>query len=288
MTKNQHSQPNLSILVLGTGGTIAGLGGDAYTAAQLSIDLLLPQSKHRVTTEQIAQIDSKDMNFSIWERLCMRVGEAMQDAAVDAVVITHGTDTMEETAYFLHRTVACTKPVILTGAMRPVDDAAPDGPRNLADALDCASTLAVGVWVVFAGHALPAAGVQKNHPHSLDAFGQREIHANAPPRTLRLPVLRWPRVEIVMNYAGASGELVEALIGQHVDGIVVAGTGNGTVSDALEAALHKAVQAGVAVSLTTRCLAGSVIQNAHHTFNISPLSPVQARVELILALLTGA
>jgi L-asparaginase len=291
MTKNQHSQPNLSILVLGTGGTIAGLGGDAYTAAQMTIDGLIPSNNHHVVCEQIAQIDSKDMSFAVWERLYLRLSDAMQDSAIDAVVMTHGTDTMEETAYFLHATLACTKPVILTGAMRPADSEESDGPRNLSHALDTASTLAACVWIVFAEQVFPACGVQKNHPQRLDSFGLREPSTTQPvPSTcfsLRLPVQRWPRVEIVMNYAGASGEIVDALLTQACDGIVVAATGNGTLSTSLEAALHKAAKAGVAVRLSTRCSQGSVIPNVHHAFKTSPLSPVQARVDLMLSLMCG-
>ncbi len=299
MTNIDNSQANLAnkpqaILVLGTGGTIAGLGGDAYTAAQLPINALLAPFNDQVVSEQIAQIDSKDMCFAVWDRLYARLSGAILDAKVGAIVITHGTDTLEETAFFLHRAVACTKPVILTGAMRPADDPAADGPRNLADALAYANSLTAGVWVVLAGQALPAYGVQKNHPQALEAFGQRESNStqvmSRAPFKLSQPVQRWPRVEIVMNYAGASGLLIEALIQQHVDGIVVdgivvAGTGNGTVSDALDAALHKALQAGIAVRLTTRCLQGSVIQNANHAFDLSPLSPVQARVDLMLDLM---
>jgi L-asparaginase len=291
MTKTPDSQPNLSILVLGTGGTIAGLGGDAYTAAQLPIDALVPHSSYRVTSEQIAQIDSKDMSFVIWERLYARLCTAMQDTAVEAIVITHGTDTMEETAYFLHRTLHCTKPVILTGAMRSADSLDPDGPRNLKDSFDFAGHLAAGLWVVFAGQAMRPEGLQKMHPNELNAFGSRHLTQIQPealwaqPFKWTVPVPRWPWVEIVMNYAGASGAVVQALIEQKVDGIVVAGTGNGTVSLPLQAALHKALQAGIAVRLSTRCLQGHVTNKQQHQFETSPLSPVQARVELLLALL---
>jgi L-asparaginase len=118
MSKKQLSQQNLTILVLGTGGTIAGLGGEAYLAGQLTVDALLPHSRHHLKSEQIAQIDSKDMTFAVWQQLYFRIEASMDDQSVDAVVITHGTDTLEETAYFLSRTLTTTKPIILTGAMQ--------------------------------------------------------------------------------------------------------------------------------------------------------------------------
>jgi L-asparaginase len=300
MTKNQHSQQNLSIptlmpksiLLIGTGGTIAGLGGDAYRAAQLPIDglvasLSVAHTPH-IITEQLAQIDSKDISFAVWERLYTRLGEAMSDDAITAIVITHGTDTMEETAYFLHRTLSCTKPVILTGAMRPADSTDSDGARNLGDALAQTSRLTAGVWVAFAGRVFSGGNVIKLHPSRLDAFDVLNTIDQAPSVPLQLPIQHWPRVEIVMNYAGATGAVVDALILQSVDGIVVAGTGNGTVSEALEGALHKACSAGIAVRLATRCLQGGVIKNPNHFFSVSTLPPVQARLALILDLMDTA
>ncbi|MDI9335374.1 MAG: asparaginase [Cytophagales bacterium] len=286
MIKNANSQENLTILLLGTGGTIAGLGGDAYRAAQLPIDALVPVSKHRIVSEQLAQIDSKDMSFEIWEHLYVRLVAAQNDVAIDAIVITHGTDTLEETAYFLYRTLSCTKPVILTGAMRAADSADSDGPHNLSDALARANQLDAGVWVAFAGKIFSGGNVRKVHPTQLDAFDvinpiERNDAVQALPHlALPLPIKRWPRVEIVMSYAGASGEWVEALIqqktnGKMLDGIVVAGTGNSTVHHELGAALDKARAAGVAVYVATRCAQSGL-----------SLSPLRARIDLLLRLLT--
>ena len=277
--KTANSQENLTILLLGTGGTIAGLlengpqatSSKGYKAAQLPVEALVPASKHRIVSEQIAQIDSKDMSFAIWEKLYARISAAQNDPAIHAIVITHGTDTMEETAYFLHRTLACTKPVILTGAMRPADAADSDGPQNMAFAIQQAVLLSAGVWLTFAGKVYSGGQVQKVHPTRLDAFDVIESGeaTHAPLALFNPPIQRWPRVEIVLSYAGVSGELVEVLIAQKVDGIVVAGTGNFTVHDALQAKLDKARAAGIAVSLGTRCLAGMV----------------QSRIELMLRLL---
>jgi L-asparaginase len=270
--KNNNSQENLTILLLGTGGTIAGLLEDGskaklgmgYRAAQLPVTALAPASKHRIVSEQIAQIDSKDMIFSIWEKLYARISSAQNDPAIHAIVITHGTDTLEETAYFLHRTLVCIKPVILTGAMRPADDEDSDGPQNMAFALKQAEQLGAGVWVAFAGRLFSGGNVRKAHPTRLDAFDvidEASVAASpAPLIALKLPIQRWPSVEVVMSYAGTDGVVVNALIAQKVDGIVVVGTGNCTVHDALKAKLDKALEAGIAVILTTRCSAGWVIQ----------------------------
>ncbi len=291
--KTLHGQENLAILLLGTGGTIAGLGGDTYRAAQLPIDALIatlapmPAFKHRMTGEQLAQIDSKNMSLDVWERLYTRLAKAQNDNTIDAVIITHGTDTMEETAYFLHRTLACTKPVILTGAMRAADATDSDGARNLNHALLQATQLGSGVWVAFAGKVFSGGNVQKIHPTRLDAF--EAIRADEADEgealiPLTLPIHRWPRVEVVMSYAGASSALVEVLIAQKVDGIVVAGTGNATVHQSLEASLHAAAKAGIAVALSSRCLQGAAIKNVHPAFEALPLPPALARVELVLRL----
>ncbi len=280
MMKNQNSQENLTILLLGTGGTIAGLlenssqatSSMGYRAAQLPIEALIPASKHCIITEQIAQIDSKNMTFELWEKLHKRLSEAQNDPSIDAIIITHGTDTLEETAYFLHRTLLCNKPVILTGAMRPADATDSDGPQNMAFALQQTEVIGSGVWVAFAGRVFSGDNVRKAHPLKLDAFDV--VDDDFVPYTSRvafnLPIQRWPRVEVVMSYAGACGELVEALIAQKVDGIMVSGTGSFTVHDALQAKLDKARKAGIAVSVGTRCLHGIV----------------QSRIELILRLLS--
>ena len=262
--KNNNSQENLTILLLGTGGTIAGLGGKAYKAAQLPVEVLIPASKHCIISEQIAQIDSKDMSFEIWERLHVRISTAQRDPTIHAIVITHGTDTLEETAYFLHRTLACTKPVILTGAMRPADAVDSDGPRNMTFAMEQAEYLSAGVWVVFAERVLSGGNVQKAHPTRLNAFDvideEKGAVASAPLIAFKSPIKRWPRVEIVMSYAGADGAIVDALIKQKVDGIVVAGTGNSTVHHDLEAMLDKARDVGVVINLCSRSLVGCALQ----------------------------
>lgn len=310
-----------NLVILGTGGTIAGRSIDAcdnigYTAAQVGIDQLLygiPAMAEAgpFITEQVAQIDSKDMSFAVWAQLATRVNYFLARSDVRGLVITHGTDTLEETAYFLQ--VACqpSKPVVLTCAMRPATAMAPDGPQNLLDAVSVARCEdAQGVVVVCAGTVHSALDVQKVHPYRLDAFSSGDAGPLAYVEEGQLRLLRnwprahegyaplavekrtdwahldWPHVEIVMSYAGASGAVVEALLVQGVRGLVVAGTGNGTLHQALEAALLKAQAAGVKVVRASRCVNGRVLPMFESAIADSQgLSPVKARVALMLALL---
>ncbi len=317
------------LVLLGTGGTISGRSADAtnnvaYQAGQVGIKELAATLPLRTMTafdlvsEQIAQIDSKDMSFAIWRHLAARCIHHLSQVDVRGLVITHGTDTLEETAYFLHRVLAraggLRKPVILTGAMRPASSMAPDGPQNLRDALVVASTpSAVGVLVVMAGKLYAGAEVQKVHCYRLDAFDASDAgplgyveegalrlvrpwpQAGAE-ATARIgayaDAMHWPRVEIVMNHAGASGFAVDALVahGQLSDeplsGLVVAGTGNGTLHHELEAALLRATQRGILVVRATRCPQGRVLTTGGESLPDSAgLSPVKARIALMLRLM---
>lgn len=311
-----------NIVILGTGGTIAGHAGSAsdnigYTAAQFSVAQLLaalPAMDHAgpVIVEQVAQIDSKDMSFPIMARLAERVSHFVAQPDVQGIVITHGTDTLEETAYFLQKVCQPVKPVVLTCAMRPATALAPDGPQNLLDAMAVARHPgASGVVAVCAGTIHSALDVQKAHTYKLDAFGSSDagplgyVEEGVPRLSRNWPSAHegstkiaintvadltspgdWPRVEIVMNYAGASGAVVDALLAQGVQGLVVAATGNGTLHHALEAALLRAQAAGVRVVRATRCPNGRVLPRPGETLVDSKgLSPVKARVDLILQLL---
>jgi L-asparaginase len=311
-----------NIVILGTGGTIAGRAASAsdnigYTAAQVSIDQLLAAipalaEAGSVITEQVAQIDSKDMSFAVWAQLAGRVNHFLAQPDIQGIVITHGTDTLEETAYFLQAVCKPTRPVVLTCAMRPATALVPDGPQNLLDAMAVARHAgARGVVAVCAGTIHSALDVQKVHTYKLDAFSSGDagpigyveegfvrLLRNWPlAQEGRYPIAMkniatladvadWPRVEIVMNHAGASGAVVEALLTQGVQGLVVAATGNGTLHHALEAALLKAQAAGVKVVRATRCLNGRVLPKPDDTLPDSKgLSPVKARVDLMLRLL---
>ena len=303
------------VSVLATGGTIAGLygtgGGGAYKAAQLSVDdlmLSIPKvalDARHIDTEQVAQVDSKDMTFGIWRLLAERVAWHVSRPEVAGVVVTHGTDTLEETAFFLRSVLALPKPVVLTAAMRPADSPEADGPSNLTQAIELA---AQGGWagVVAALHGTlhDALWVRKAHPRAISAFDSGEsgplaIHngtcwvwrhlphessiyfpwSNLPPSEA------WPWVELVHSHAGARAEMIDALVSAGVNGLVVVATGNGTVHQALEKALEKAVSCGVQVWLASRCVPqGLVPQECGHWY-ASELIPCKARIALMLNLM---
>ncbi|MGS0753784.1 asparaginase [Roseateles sp. GG27B] len=306
-------------MILGTGGTIAGTALDAadnvgYTAAQLGVAQLVAAipmlAARRLEIEQVAQLDSKDMDFATWQRLAERVATHLARPEVAGIVITHGTDTLEETAYFLQRVLAPSKPVVITAAMRPATALLSDGPQNLLDSAVVALQSQVGgVLVVLGGAITDAQQVRKVHSYRLNAFAPAEgghvgVVEEGRVRWLSRPLLplmplmpafglgriarpveAWPRVEILFNHVGCDGAVVRALLAQGVDGLVVAGTGNGSVSSGLEAALRQAQARGVAILRSTRCDAGPVSASETALPSAGALSPVKARVEMLLTLL---
>jgi L-asparaginase len=316
------------VVFLGMGGTIAGTAAEAgdnvgYTAAQVGVQQLLGSvpglqrvlGAHQARSEQVCQIDSKDLVHSDWLALLARVTHYLCQPEVAGVVVTHGTDTLEETAYFLLRSLAPEllehKPVVLTCAMRPASSLTPDGPGNMLDATAVALCQgARGVLVVCAGKVHGAAQVQKVHPYRVDAFDSGEAGPLAVveeggvrllsawpmpdpsmPRVdlAALPV--WPRVEVLISHAGATGSVVRALLKDTdsqgaLRGIVVAGTGNGTVHKDMEAALTQAQQHGVRVVRVSRCAYGQVVGDSPAArsggFASYGLSAVKARIALML------
>ena len=299
-----------TVVIIGTGGTIAGTAASAqdalgYTSAQLGVaELAAGLGVARIETEQLAQVDSRDMSHALWQQLARRVAEHLARPTVCGVVITHGTDTLEETAYFLQRVLAPGKPVVLTGAMLPASHHLADGPRNLADAVALARhASARGVLVAFARQVWSSLEVRKAHSQRLDAFnagdagplalfeptGLRELRPWPAGVALGLAAinaepLSWPWVEVLASHAGFDARTVAALCAAGVRGLVVAGTGNGSLHQALQAALLDAQAAGVAVLLCGRCAAGGVLGPT--PFKAAGLlTPWQARVELLLSLL---
>lgn len=305
------------VCILGTGGTIAGAAASSsdhvgYTAGQVEIGDLVAAvpglQGQSLRFEQIAQLDSKDMDFGTWARLARRVQELLADKSVQGIVITHGTDTLEETAYLLHRVLKADKPVVLTAAMRPATAISADGPQNLLDAVTLASEPEVsGVLVAFSGAVYRGDRVRKVHSYRMDAFASPdggpvawiesgEVRALAPwpigdglgATLLPEQAKDWPRVELLWNAAGVDGSLVPLLMdlakreGRKL-GLVVAGTGNGTLALSLEAALLNAQAMGVKLLRTTRCATGPVIGPGIRSSG--PLGAPQARVELLLELL---
>lgn len=306
------------ILVLGTGGTIAGVGADAsdhtgYAAGQLAVAQLLeglPDQRiweGRLAVEQLAQLDSKDMDAVTWARLARRLADALADPWVQGVVITHGTDTLEETAYFLHALLAPVKPVVLTCAMRPATAIGADGPQNLIDALTLVDApKAQGVLVVCAGTIHGPVEVHKVHPYRLDAFSSGDAGVIGYVEERRIRVLRdwpsgqsrthllprldrpWPRVAIIMSHALAQGWVLDALLEQGVRGIVIAATGNATVHSELADRLSSVQASGVSVVVASRCPMGQIVvptEPGGASWQYRALSPVKARIALALDLM---
>jgi L-asparaginase len=320
------------IVFLGMGGTIAGSSakpGDnvGYKAGEIPVEDLLAGvpgflnalGGHPLHCQQVAQIDSKDITFDHWLALLAALQTHLADPQVRGVVVTHGTDTLEETAYFLCRVLPAellhSKPVVLTCAMRPASALNPDGPRNLLDALALVMDDFCGLSLVCAGVVHDPLQVSKVHPYRLDAFssgeggclgfveeGQvRRVRAVQLPPPLQLNWQRWqgeawPRVEVLVSCAHAGGELVRALLlpvkepGRALRGLVVAGTGNGTLHASLDEALHEARVAGVQVLRVSRCAEGVVVaprEKDAKLWETLPLPAIKARIELTLRLMTA-
>lgn len=320
------------VVILGTGGTIAGVSTEAddrsYQAAQLSVAQLVGAvpalAGSAIEAHQVAQLDSKDMGWAVWRDLVAALMHHRSREDVAGVVVTHGTDTLEETALLLQLLLPPGKPVVLTAAMRPATSAQADGPGNLADAVrtvrawgsgpGASSGRQAGVGVVLGGRLWSALDIRKAHTLEIDAFDGggapilAEVNASAlawGPRPWPLPQA-WvsaglmarphlPRVEIITSHADADGAVVDALLaasrklsakqGQPLAGLVVASTGHGTVHCGLQAALSRAAQAGVAVWRSTRVARGGVLARPRDDWPAAgPLTPAQARVALALAL----
>ncbi len=310
------------VVVIGTGGTIAGaasrpgahLGYQAGALpAQALVDAVPALAGRPLETHSLAQLDSCDMDHATWVALAQAVTAHLARPEVAGVVVTHGTDTLEETATFLHRTVAATKPVVLTAAMRPATAPSPDGPQNLLDAVTLAATPgACGVLLAFGGAVYAGTEARKVHGYRVEAFSGGDAGAlalwqdgrlrplrdwpavdGAEAAALAVPVADWPVVDVVTSHAGARGAVVQALAAAGARGLVIAGTGNGSVHRELLAAARAAQAAGVTVWRASRCVAGGVVDSgAADALPIAPdaadATPAQARVRLMLALATGA
>jgi len=272
------------VAILSTGGTIASKHDPArggYVPALSGEDLVTAapgiNKVARIQVEQISNIPSTDMTPEIWLRLSGRVNELLAKPEVAGVVVTHGTDTLEETGYFLDLTTNSSKPVILVGAQRPASDADSDGPRNLLDAVRVAATpeaAGKGAMLVMNGQINAARDVTKTNTSQVETFRGLEFGAlgtvdvetvrfyRAPLRRQTFTIdsqTRLGRIEIVAGYAGADGLLIRSLTRDNVvQGLVIIGTGLGDVSSLMFEAIEEVRKRGVPVVVSTRVPTGRV------------------------------
>lgn len=315
------------IHVLATGGTIASVQpdeADAYYRTGLTGEQLIsavPQLARiaTLTAQQVANIGSQNMSNQVWRELATAVRSAAADDSVSGIVITHGTDTMEETAYFLSLVIDAAKPIVLVGAMRPATAPGADGPANLYDAVTVATSEAArerGPLIVMNGEIHAARGVTKTKTLAPDTFASPDrgrigvVHAGnvtffATGGTTRhttrsefnafdLPIERWPRVAVVYSHAGFDPSVIRSLVGAGFQGLVLAGVGAGNTTDAALDAIRAAIGDGVAVVRSSRVGSGFVERRESAddpdsdarvgTIAALDLNPQKARILLMLGL----
>ncbi|MGX5818042.1 type II asparaginase [Chitinophaga lutea] len=310
------------IVILATGGTIAGAGessvGTAYTAGKLPIDALLnavPEARKiaRLTGEQVASVGSQAMHDSVWLKLAKRINELAARPDVNGIVITHGTDTEGETGYFLELTVKTNKPVVLVGAMRSATAISADGPLNLYNAIVVAANKTSGgrgVLVCMNDNIFSARDVTKTNTTNVATFqspntgplgsvldGKVEYyHKSIRKHTTETEfdvsgVQSLPKVDILYGYANMNPTLVDALVKDKVQGIVIAGVGNGNLYPTVEERVKQITRDGIVVVRSSRTGSGRVTLDAETddkalgTVVADDLNPQKARILLQLALL---
>ena len=313
-----HELPK--VYILATGGTIAGSGSSAtksnYSAGQVAIGTLLDavpaiRDVANVEGEQVVNIGSQDMSDAVWLVLAKRVNELLDQKDVNGVVITHGTDTMEETAFFLSLTVKSKKPVVLVGAMRPSTAISADGPANLYNAVVTAASEESenrGVLVCMNGKVFGAADVTKTNTTSVETFqapnsGPLGYIHNGEVRYFH-PAVKdkdalyfnvnnrksLPKVGIAYGYSNVEADVVEMMIKKDYEGIVYAGVGNGNIHSNVFPMLEKARKKNVIVVRSSRVPTGATTLDAEvddnkYEFVASwGLNPQKARILLMLAL----
>jgi L-asparaginase len=309
------------VTILATGGTIAGIqpreGEAGYKSGSVSVESLLKaapglEKLAAIKAEQIANIGSQDMNDFVWIKLARRAAELLASPDVDGIVITHGTDTLEETAFFLSLVLKSDKPVVLVGSMRPSTELSAEGPANLYNAMSIAadpSARGRGVLVVANDTLHAARALQKTHTTSVQTFisvnrgpvaevlkGTKPFWflspvATAPRRNFSIAGIdSFPRVDIVYAHENADGVQVRAAVAAKAKGIVLAGVGDGNATKELIDALAHAAKSGVVVVRSTRVGSGIVRRNIEVDDDqlgfvaALELNPQKARVLLRLAL----
>jgi L-asparaginase len=321
MAASSAPNPLPRLRLLATGGTIAGAqpgpGAPGYKAAVFSAEALIaavPQLAGQavIEIEQVAAIGSQDMDGSVWRRLATRAQAAVDEPAVRGVVVTHGTDTLEETAFFLNLVVSTSKPIVLVGAMRPATAISADGPMNLYNAVAVAAhpdAAGRGVLVVANDEIHFAREVAKTNTTQVGTFRATHrglagivtsgrLHLYAPPVRRHTAQSAFaplgpeplPRVDIIYAYAGMGRELIDAAVQTGARGLVIAGVGDGNLgAEALQAAAA-AVRHGVAVVRSSRTGGGVVERNIEVDDDglgfiaADELNPQKSRVLLLLGL----
>lgn len=311
-----------NIVILATGGTIAGAGasstGSAYTSGQVKIDAMIDAVPNirklaNIKGEQLSNVGSQDMSVKIWLDLANRINTLLAQPDVDGVVITHGTDTQEETAYFLTLVVKTDKPVVLTGSMRPSTALSADGPLNLYNAVALAANPTAkgyGVMVVMNDEIHSAHDVKKMITTPVQTFMSPQegligtvifgdvlfFHRPGGRHTTNSEfsvtgVTALPRVDIVYGCADMSPDLIDIMVKAGAKGIVIAGLGDGNVNTATLDAIKRATKAGVVVVRASRVplgavlIKGEVVDTEYGSVSSDELNPQKARVLLMLALL---
>jgi L-asparaginase len=312
-----------AVTIIATGGTIAGEAATSaqagYTSGQVGVEALIKavptlSKVARVSGEQISNVGSQDMSDEIWLKLAKRINQLAASADVDGIAITHGTDTMEETAYFLNLVVKTRKPVVLTGSMRPSTALSADGPLNIYNAVAVAAdpqAAGRGVLIAINDQIHSAHDMTKTHTTATDTFmspyrGLIGATAYGASQYYRTPykkhtaetpfrvdsVTTLPRVDILYVYEDMPGDPVDSAVKAGAKGIVVAGVGNGNMPKAVMDALGRAVKAGVVVVRASRVPLGFVGRNVEvdddklNFVAAEELNPPKARVLLRLGLMT--
>ncbi|WP_314979602.1 type II asparaginase [Campylobacter rectus] len=310
-----------TIYILATGGTIAGSGSGAldtsYTSGTVTVDKLIaavPEINKIATIkgEQISNIGSQEMNNEVWFKLANRVNELLTSGKADGVVITHGTDTMEETAYFLNLVVKSDKPIVMVGAMRNSGSLSADGPLNIYNAVNvamCKKAVGKGVMVVMNDEIHAAREVTKTNTTAVDTFkspnsgkigtvfyGNVKFYMN-PVRKHTVnsafditKIKELPRVDIIYSHSNDNPDFVNLAVKNGAKGIINAGMGNGNPFPSALEALGEAVKSGVVVVRDSRVGSGETTLNGEvddgkYGFLASDnLNAQKARVLLMLAL----
>ncbi|MDO5979550.1 type II asparaginase [Flavivirga spongiicola] len=313
--------PNVKILA--TGGTIAGSASSAtsgsYAAGQVGIQTMINavpgiEKLADVSGEQVANVGSQDMTIEIWLKLANRINELLASDDVDGIVVTHGTDTQEETAYFLSLVVKSDKPVVTTGSMRSSTSISAEGPLNLYNAVAIASNPEArgkGVMVSLNDQIHAARDVSKMNTTNVNSFqspikgmlggvfyGRLGFFRTPNTKfgnTSKFSIMgveALPRVDIIYAYADMSPDLIDMHVKAGAKGIVIAGVGNGNMTDAILNAAKKAYEDhGVIVVRSTRVATGWVLRDNefkdddYHTIVSNDLNPAKSRILLMLSLL---